>query len=218
VAATGVASQPLTAIPPSVLSGPQAFLVGRKDEGATFHPHYHPVNQFQVVLSGGGRIGQRALKAGSFHYADANTPYGPIVTGSDGLEFMTVRQNLTNVSIHMPGGRADAAPAGRNIVAHTRLEPQDEPVVQDEVVPLQPDGLRVFAIHLQSGASYVDDDGSRTCRQYILVMSGAVQHGDQTFGKSSVFFTEPRELLGPLTGTDPNSTLLVLRFPSPQDL
>jgi hypothetical protein len=108
------------ALDPAVKTGPQAFLVGRKDEGATFTPHYHPVNQFQVVLDGGGRIGKQPLAPGSFHYADANTPYGPIVTGPDGLEFMTVREQLTNVSVHMPGGRVGAAPAGRNIVAHVQ--------------------------------------------------------------------------------------------------
>src|SRR5687768_7283651 len=51
-------SRSLDALDPAILTGPQAFLVGRKDEGSTFTPHYHPVNQFQVVLNGGGRIGK----------------------------------------------------------------------------------------------------------------------------------------------------------------
>jgi hypothetical protein len=208
------------AVDPAIKTGPQAFLVGRKDEGATFKPHYHPVDQFQVVLSGGCRIKRQPLVPGSFHYADANTPYGPIVTGSDGLEFMTVREQLTNVRVRLPDGRDGINRAGRNIVAHVRPRwhstdmAGSNGVLEELVVPAEEDGLEVRAIHLRRSDTYRDDATDRRGRQFVVVLSGSVRHENGAFGKSSVFFTEPGETGCRFTGEAAASTLLLLRFPA----
>ena len=34
--------------------GPQAFLVNMPDEGSTIHPHFHDIDQFQVIVRGDG--------------------------------------------------------------------------------------------------------------------------------------------------------------------
>jgi hypothetical protein len=204
----------------AVKEGPQAFLVGRRDEGARFKPHYHPVNQFQVMLTGTGRIKLEPLYPGSFHYADANTPYGPIVTGPDGFEFMTVREQLTNTRIRLPEGREGINRSGRNIVRHvqprwTNADAPDAPGVDEElVVPREPDGLEVLAVHVRRASTYVDDDTTRRCRQYVLVLSGSVEHQGGSLGKASMVFAEPGESFGAVTGECEASTVLIMRFPT----
>jgi hypothetical protein len=207
------------AVAPEIKTGPQAFLVGRKDEGAMFKPHYHPVDQFQVVLGGGCRIKRQPLVPGSFHYADANTPYGPIVTGPDGLEFMTVREQLTNVRVRLPEGREGISRVGRNIVAHVRPRwhtndiTGSRDVIEEVVVPAEEDGLEVKAIHLRQSTTF-DDDTAPRGRRFVVVLSGSVRHEHRAFGRSSVFFTEAGETGCSFTGEADASTLLVLRFPT----
>ena len=69
----------------------QAFLVVRPFAGARIEPHFHDVDQFQVVVGGDGRIGKKAVRPVTFQYADAFTPYGPIVANEHGLSFFTLR-------------------------------------------------------------------------------------------------------------------------------
>ena len=82
--------------------GPQAFLVHMPDEGSTIRPHFHDVDQFQVVVGGGGRMGPEAIGPVAFHYADAYTPYGPIIGGRDGIEFFTIRAQCVGGFFPMP--------------------------------------------------------------------------------------------------------------------
>src|SRR5258707_13685728 len=54
--------------------GPQGFYV---NFGPNFHisPHFHRVDQYQIVVRGSGRIGTHDLSPVSVHYADGFTPY-----------------------------------------------------------------------------------------------------------------------------------------------
>ena len=46
--------------------------------GATSDAHYHPVDQFQVVIEGSAVMaGEELMTPGTVHYTDKNTPYGP---------------------------------------------------------------------------------------------------------------------------------------------
>src|SRR5688572_4110454 len=65
---------------------PQGYLAMMAPQSRR-EPHFHRVNQFQVVVAGEGLIGKHPLHPGAVHYADAFTPYGPIVAGSAGLSF-----------------------------------------------------------------------------------------------------------------------------------
>ena len=57
---------------------PQAFLVERMYPGARITPHFHDIDQFQIVVDGDCRMGKKDARAVTFQYADAFTPYGPI--------------------------------------------------------------------------------------------------------------------------------------------
>ena len=75
--------------------GPQAFLVDLPEPGATVEPHFHDVDQFQVIVRGEGRFGKDRVSEFCFHYADAYTPYGPIVGPAEGISFFTLGERPT---------------------------------------------------------------------------------------------------------------------------
>src|SRR3954470_22231037 len=73
-----------------VARDPYAFL----SEGSPHRrlvPHYHAVDQFQVIVRGDGLMGRHKLAPYAVHFSRANTPYGPLVGGEQGLGFLTLR-------------------------------------------------------------------------------------------------------------------------------
>jgi hypothetical protein len=54
-------------------------------------PHYHEIDQYQVVIAGSGRIGNVKVGPGYFHYTDRATTYGPIVADPDGIHYVVLR-------------------------------------------------------------------------------------------------------------------------------
>lgn len=72
---------------PALLGGPH-FLQVRMSPGGTIRPHFHRMDQWQVVLRGSARVGKQPLEPVSVVYTQSFTPYGPIVGGAEGLEFI----------------------------------------------------------------------------------------------------------------------------------
>lgn len=98
---------------------PMAYLV-EQAPGDTVDPHYHAVEQFQVFIGGTGRIGTHALQGVTVHYAGAHSPYGPIVAGPDGIQYVTLRRDWDPGAQWMPGAaEALRAIPGRRHAAFT---------------------------------------------------------------------------------------------------
>src|SRR5262249_40491644 len=89
----------------AVCGGPQGFLAGIGKGGAMGTPPFHDVDQYQVFVRGGGRLGRTPADPVTFHYADAYTPYGPIVGGGEGIDFLTIRAACATGYFPMPGSR-----------------------------------------------------------------------------------------------------------------
>lgn len=103
-----LAAQGQAAAPVAGANLPMAYLV-EQAPGQTVHAHYHQVDQFQLFVGGSGRIGTHALEGVAVHYAGAHSPYGPIVAGEAGVNYMTLRSRWDPGAQWMP----DAAPALR---------------------------------------------------------------------------------------------------------
>src|SRR5688572_4558174 len=57
---------------------PLAFVV-RSPPASVLEPHFHTVDQFQVITDGRALFGRHPVRVGTVHYADAYSPYGPIL-------------------------------------------------------------------------------------------------------------------------------------------
>lgn len=86
-------------------------VVVRSPPGHTLRPHFHGVPQFQVFYDGVGTIGRHDVAPLTVHYADAFTPYGPIVSGPTGLAYAVLRPRADVGAHWMPEERA-ALPGG----------------------------------------------------------------------------------------------------------
>src|SRR5580692_4578218 len=62
---------------------PLAFLVNGPPR-YVIPAHFHDIDQYQIFVGGHATLGKHDVLPGSIHYADAYTPYGPIVAEDDG--------------------------------------------------------------------------------------------------------------------------------------
>lgn len=205
---------------PNPEPGPQAFLVSFPESGATVTPHFHPVRQFQVFAGGTGRIGKKAIKRMTFHYTDANTPYGPIVASESGIAFFTLREQFTSKIHYMPGSRDKmGGRAGRAFVRHFSTEECEEhkagEAAADSLIDRQTDGLEAVGVHLGAGANSVELEKPAGGGQFLLVAAGELVGPDsRKLQADSLLWADPGEAPSSLAAGRTGAHVLVLRFPS----
>ena len=161
--------------PGRINANPQAFLVVRPYAGARIEPHFHDVDQFQVVVAGDGRIGKKDVRPITFQYADAYTPYGPIVARDDGISFFTLRNSASGGHWSMPGNKHNMpCRAGRNIEGIFELGSRaiaDGETERESLMSQQDDGVDAVGFRLgkNAAADGLPNDGGG---QYYLVCAG----------------------------------------------
>jgi hypothetical protein len=199
---------------------PQAFLVDRLFPGAHIAPHFHDVDQYQVVVGGFCTMGKQAAPPVSFQYADAYTPYGPIKGEKEGFAFFTLRQVASGGFFPMPGSR-DHMPgrAGRNIAGHfDRSGPPPAAGAVEEVALMagQDDGVAVHGFRLGAGAT-AEGPASDGGGQYYLICGGEVTLGEKAMPQWSLAHVAPGEAAPVMHAGPEGADVLVLQFARPSD-
>ena len=206
--------------PGTINDKPQAFLVERPYAGATIKPHFHDIDQFQVVVQGDGRIGKKEVKPVTFQYADAYTPYGPIVGRDDGISFYTLRNVASGGHFRMPGSKhLMPCRAGRNIAGHFDIgapPPAAGTVAIEDLMDSEQDGVHAVGIRLGADAE-TTGPASDAGGQYYLVCRGSVHQGDRVLDTDSMIRIEPGEAPPALRAGDDGADVLVLQFGRPSD-
>jgi hypothetical protein len=198
----------------------QAFLVVRPFAGARIEPHFHDVDQFQVVVDGDGSIGKKAVRPITFQYADAFTPYGPIVANEHGLSFFTLRNIASGGFWGMPGNR-NAMPgrAGRNIEGVLDLSngvPASGKNTREDLMSPQTDGVAAVGIRMGAYATTtgLPADGKG---QFYLVCAGSLVTNGKVLAEHSVIRVEPDDLTLQLQAGQDGAQVLGLQFAAPSD-
>src|ERR1700742_2225242 len=139
---------------PSEIREPQAFLV-EQEAGATVAPHFHFVDQFQVIVSGDGILGRHPVSPLTVHFPGAHTGYGPIIPGEKGLSYFTFRASADETGAqYLPAASARMRKGQRrNLVAeHLPLSPPTDLASRQQneiVVGLEAeDGLSVQLLRI----------------------------------------------------------------------
>jgi hypothetical protein len=199
---------------------PQAFLVDRLYSGARINPHFHDIDQFQVVVDGYCTMGKRPAAPVSFQYADAYTPYGPIVGAEQGFAFFTLRPIASGGFFAMPGNRENMkCRAGRNIVGQfdtDRPRPQPGAVVHEVLMATQDDGANAVGIRLGAGACAAGLE-SNAGGQYYLVCEGEVMRGDQHLPRRSLVHVAPGEAPPTFHAGEDGADVLLVQFARPSE-
>lgn len=203
-----------------ITMAPQGFLVERPYANARINPHFHDIDQFQVVVAGDGHIGKKAVRPVTFQYADAYTPYGPIVAQDDGISFFTLRNVASGGHFSMPGSKhLMPCRAGRNIAAvfeQDQALPADGESACESLMAAQED--EVDAVGIRLGANAIADglknDGGG---QYYLVCAGSVVVDGKTLAVNSLIRTDPGDATPVFHAGAEGANVLALQFARPSE-
>ncbi len=200
--------------------GPQIFLVDYPGQaGIAVRPHFHSVDQFQVFWRG-DRVGKHAIRPHFVHYADAYTPYGPIVDAGAGVTYLTVRARPDSGPKYMPESRSQrpAGAGGRQLTVQGDVQALDH--AQDGPVWLLGpfgDGLAVCLARLRAGQQLpaVQPAGDGTV---YLLLEGALDGPGQRVSHraTTVVTVGPGEAAAGVRAADEGAVILGLSFPQPR--
>jgi hypothetical protein len=200
---------------------PQAFLV-EQAPGAIVHPHFHFVDQFQIVVDGDGRLGRHEVRSISAHFASACTGYGPITPGEQGLKYFSLRASADETgaqflatNMHkmrkLPKRHAvtpAVVPSEPQALA-ARTQPQIDTVLRED------DGLGVFMLRVPPNATLRAPDPAHTGGQSMIVAAGALLHAGASLDRWSCLYVSPDEPALELHAGPRGVEVLVAQFPRP---
>lgn len=178
---------------------PESNLI-EMDSNQTVVPHFHQVNQFQIMADGAGSLGRNSLKLIALHYVDHNTAYGPIKAGPNGLSLFTLRaqSDPSATYLHQPGYKEALKPSKRRYLLVEDISLSVESVLKSrKTVALESlfekdvdtsDGLGAFVMRLGAGVKALGPDPGSTSGQYYLILNGGLERDGLYFPKWSMVF------------------------------
>lgn len=198
--------------------GPQAFMVTMAP-GGTVPPHFHRVDQYQLLLGGGGaRFKGAKLPAGTLtvHYADAFSTYGPIEAGAAApMDFYTLRAFTDRFIAYMPQERDKLPATGRHRNIHLTIQTGRAAggrPAREELIAETDDGVCAWRAGL-GPAQPVQSGAPAGSGQYGYVISGSVLAAGKELGpRSLAWFPAGSPADGAVAGPD-GSDVLFLQFP-----
>ena len=208
--------------PDPTVPSPIAYLV-EQGPHTELRAHFHEADQFQIFVSGAGRIGGHAAAPGKGHFVGPYSGYGPIVAGENGLAYMTLRNAYDPGAQWLPENveRIRSKRASRREVmfqAPDGAEPAGLQAVLDAgavtLVQAQGDGLASWSYGVRAGESVAGPDPAAGGGQFWLVLAGTMVDGTRgALQRLSMAFVRPQE--GPYTAKAGPQGLhvLVVQFP-----
>ncbi len=204
---------------PGEVRPPQAFLV-EQEAGAVVPPHFHFVDQFQVVAQGGGKLGAHAVEPLSVHFAGAHTGYGPITPGPEGLGYFTFRASADETGAqYLPGARPRmrAMPKRNVIVPRIAIGRAGELAARQssavETALDKEDGLGVFYLRIAPRAALATPSAAQGNGLSMLVSAGSLVLEGRSYAPWSCLFVPPQEGAATLQAGEGGAEVLVLRYP-----
>lgn len=198
---------------------PQAFLI-EQDPRAEVGSHFHFVDQFQVVVAGGGLIGRHPVAPIGVHFSARCTGYGPISPGDEGLSYFTFRASADETGAqYLPEAKSRMRVGKRRnvILEHIPLSSDSELRQRSEVAADvqidDPDGLAVTLYRVPAMASVTGLDPARGQGVTALVVVGSLQREGTAYPKWSCFYLRPDEAPLEVRAGPEGVEVLMLRYP-----
>jgi hypothetical protein len=186
--------------------------------GTVSHPHFHQANQFQVFVEGEGVFGKQTVRAVRAQFAQAFTPYGPIVAGDPGLSYLTLRNGWDPGAQFMPAQRALLKASGRRprAVMSAPMDVAPHPrtgVTSEVVIAAAEDGLGGWLHRVAPGQRTTGPDPSTGGGQYWVVLRGSDVSGEAPLPPLAALFVGPGDPAPTITAGPDGLDVLVLQFP-----
>jgi len=125
---------------------PQGFYVEQAPRSIV-PPHFHEVDQYQVVVGGTALFGGRPIGPLAVHFTNAYTGYGPIQAGESGVDYFTLRARHDSGARFLPGAR----PGQKRGPRRTLLAEAPPPFGKDQLLGLDSIGVEVLMAPAEDG-------------------------------------------------------------------
>ncbi len=199
---------------------PVAFLV-EKQANAIVPPHFHEVNQFQIIVEGAGLLGKQAVQPFTLHYTNSFTGYGPIRAADDGIAFLTLRNRFdAGGARYFPEGRSFMKPAPKRHRLSGHLALSDAATLQsreqdvlEEVMAPEADGLAAWFLRAAPGTATYTPDPEPGGGQYVIVAGGTLRHDGVALPRLSCAFVSSDAGPMPLQAGADGLEALIVQFP-----
>jgi hypothetical protein len=179
--------------------------------GVVQEPHFHEIDQYQLITAGSGRIGAKPVTSGQYQYTDRATTYGPIVGAADGINYLVLRpRGEPGVDISarfMPQSRhLRSRRPGRHRYGDTAAVSED-PGNWWRLSSDAGDGGLVATAIAPEGLPVTEPSRRSECGPgYLVVLRGSLVVNGERLGSPSVVWVEvddpwPRIEGGPSGGT-----------------
>ncbi len=193
-----------------------------QDPLTTLGAHFHYVNQFQVVVSGSGKIGRYEVRPITVQYAGAYTAYGPLRAGPEGLGYLVLRDAIIPGLALMPSeiAKLDRSTTRRYFMAGATDQARAAALVEtgqgtEHVFHAQEDdGLAASIYRLPPGQTYLGRRPASGGGQFHVVTSGTAICNSQEYWPLCCIFSnaneEPLRLVAGSTGVE----IVFMQFPT----
>lgn len=202
---------------------PHAFMIQQSPD-SEIPAHFHRVPQYQVMVHGSGRLGRNAVEEVAFHYTDAYTAYGPILSGGEGLWYCTLRAYFDPGAnyVRSPESRAVLRPSRKRFIlvgpekvragSDTDLAARRTTAL-DCVIEPEDDGVAAWMWRLPAGGAGRSPDPAAGGGQYLLVLRGEVEHDGRHCPRHSLIWVGPRDQPAHVVAGARGAECAVLQFP-----
>ena len=200
---------------------PQAFLV-EQSANWTLPTHFHQEHQFQVFVGGGGSIGNNPIERLAVHYASPHTGYGPLISGDEGISYLTLRavgdtgawylpEQRENLLLRIKKQQVHAMP--ESYVSADQLKALDAPLRQTLIEP-QDSGLAAWLLRLPAqGSAAAPGQAEAGGGRFYVVTQGSLLNAGEEMSALATVFVSSGETMQLHAGRD-GLEVLVLQFPA----
>lgn len=200
---------------------PQAFLVEQPPHWK-LQTHFHQRDQFQVVIRGGGTLGQHAVRPLAVHYASAHSGYGPLLAGDEGLWYLTLRvvsdtgawylpDAREHLKLRIPKQQLHAAPSAAVDAAGLRTLAQPE---QETLIAPDAGGLAAWMLRLPAEARRDAPAGAQSGGgRFHVLTQGSLRVADDELEGLAIAYAGPGDTFA-LHAGPAGAEVLVLQFPA----
>lgn len=199
---------------------PMASLVEQQAH-TVIPPHFHAVNQFQVVVEGQGILGKRAVYPWTVHYTNGFTGYGPLRASAEGMNFLTLRNRYDlGGARFFPAGQSFMQPApkrhhlvGPLLLSHADALRARQRAICDTILAPEDDGLAAWFVRLGPLSQRQSPETVPGGGQYLVVAQGTLVHAGAELSRLACVYVSTEHVPVTMHSGAEGLEALILQFP-----
>jgi hypothetical protein len=197
-------------------ASPMIYLVDQ-EPNSSIQTHFHQVDQFQIFVGGSGAMGRTPLAPISIHYTTGFTGYGPLKSGPDGLQYLTIRNRWDPGLRPLPEAQLERPAAGTYKMRQRTTDPMP-PMAAEQLSALAETNLRLV-LQVDTASAWVlalppnarhDDPADRTADRVVIICSGRLDETEAN-DRLACHFTPAGEHME-FKAAETGAELLILQF------